>query len=98
MASPRASWNLESRALVLLRNGDYKEAKRLYLELFEEIPDGTAWFGLAMCLWHLGEEDEARKFYDRSATWMDERVPGSPLFINMRQEAAELLGTQSSGR
>jgi tetratricopeptide (TPR) repeat protein len=85
----------DTQALALLRKGDYSESKRIYLELFEETPDGTSWFPLAICLWHLGEKAEARRFYDRSVIWMDERLPDSPMFIKMRQEAAELLGIQS---
>jgi tetratricopeptide (TPR) repeat protein len=49
----------EVQALALLRNGDYAEAKGLYLEVFEELPDGAPWFPLAMSLWHLGEKEEA---------------------------------------
>jgi tetratricopeptide (TPR) repeat protein len=81
-------------AFALFRKGDYTEAKRLSLELYEENPDSTAWFTLAMCLWHLGEKAEARKFYDRSVTWMEESRPDNPLLVRARQEAADLLGIQ----
>ena len=91
-ADPTDSWSQGTLALALLRNGDYGEAKRLYLELFEDLPDRAPWFPLAMSLWHLGEKAEARRFYDRSVSWMDERLPDSPVYINMRLEAAELLG------
>jgi hypothetical protein len=47
-----------------------------------------------MCLWHLGERSEAREFYDRSVTWMEERQPDHPLQIRQRQEAADVLGIQ----
>jgi hypothetical protein len=47
-----------------------------------------------MCLWHLDEKVEARRFYDRSVTWMEERLPDSPVLIKMRQEAAQLLGIE----
>jgi serine/threonine protein kinase/Flp pilus assembly protein TadD len=84
-------WNL---ADALFRNGDYAEAMRIYFVLFEEAPDGSAWFPLAMCLWHLSEKAEAREFYDRAAAWMDERQPHNPMLIRQRQEAAALLGIQ----
>jgi len=45
-------------------------------------------------LWHLGEKSEAREFYDRSITWMEERLPDDPWLIRQCQEAAELLGFQ----
>jgi tetratricopeptide (TPR) repeat protein len=80
-------------AWALLRNGDYAEAKRMFLQSYEEDPQ-DAWFDLAMCLWHLGERVEARKLYDRSVTWMDEHLPDDPLGIRQRQEAAELLGIE----
>jgi tetratricopeptide (TPR) repeat protein len=82
------------QALALFREGDYLEAKRLYLELFEKTPDMDAWFTLAICLWHLGEKAEAREFYDRSVTWMEKHQPDNPELIWLRQEAAELLGIQ----
>ena len=49
---------------------------------------------LAMSLWHLGEKTEARKFFNRSATWMNERQPDSPWLMAHRKEAAEPLGIQ----
>jgi tetratricopeptide (TPR) repeat protein len=88
----------EIQALALLRNGDYTEAKRIYLEMFAENPDRTAWFPLAMSLWQLDEKAEARSFYDRSVTWMDARLPDNPVYAGMQREAAELLGIQSPGR
>ena len=91
---PANEYALAIQALALLRKGDYTEAKRIYLELFKENPDGMSWFPLAICLWHLGEKAEARRVYDRSVTWMEERPPDSPALINMRQEAAELLGIE----
>ena len=62
--------------------------------MFGENPDGNEWFPLAMSLWHLGEKTEARRFYDRSVTWMEERRPNDPELVRLRQEAAELLGIQ----
>lgn len=78
-------------ANALFREGDCAEAKRINLEQYQKNPEDF-WFDLAMCLWHLGEKSEARTFYDRSAAWMDERVPDHPAGIRYRQEAAELLG------
>jgi tetratricopeptide (TPR) repeat protein len=82
-----------TRALALLRGGDYAEAKRIYLETAEEERDG-AQFPLAICLWHLGERAEARRVFDRSVAWMDGRLPDNPNWIGLRKEAAELLGVE----
>ncbi len=70
------------------------EAKRIGLELFEENPDGKAWFMLSMSLWHVGEKAEARRLFDESVAWQEEHLPDSPLLKRQRQEAAELLGLQ----
>jgi tetratricopeptide (TPR) repeat protein len=80
-------------AMALLREGNYAEAKRVFLEGYEKNPD-NAWFGLSMCLWHLGEKSEAREFYDRSVVWLDERLPDHPVGLRRRQETAELLGIE----
>ena len=81
----------ELLAIALFLKGDYTEAKRTYLELFEENPENV-WFNLAMCHWHLGEKIEARRFFDESVAWQEERLPDSPHLNRQRQEAAELLG------
>ena len=81
-------------AYALFRKGDYGESKRIYLELFEENPDGTAWFPLAMALWRLNDKVEGQQFYERSVTWMDGRRPNDPELSRLRQESAELLGIQ----
>jgi tetratricopeptide (TPR) repeat protein len=78
----------------LFRSADYAEAKRIYAELLEENPGAETGFQLAMCLWHLGERTEARRLYDRFATWMDERAPEHPRGLRQRREAAELLGVR----
>ena len=83
----------QTRALALLRSGDYAEAKRIYLETADEEHD-DARFPLAICLWHLAERAEARRVFDRSVAWMDERLPDKPNWIGLRKEAAELLGVE----
>jgi serine/threonine protein kinase/Tfp pilus assembly protein PilF len=83
----------ETLAMALFRKGDYAEVKRIGLVLFDEDSKRT-WFPLVITFWHLGEKTEARKFYDRSVTWMDEHQPNNPRLIRQRQEAAELLGIQ----
>src|SRR5262249_19322001 len=37
--------------------------------------DAFDWFFLAMAHWKLGNKDEARKWYDRAAEWMDKNRP-----------------------
>jgi len=78
-------------ALASYRRGEYEEAKRISLELYEEQPDAE-WFTLAMALWRLGETAEAERFYTRSASWLGEKRRDHPTLRRQDEEAAELLG------
>jgi len=67
--------------------------------------DPHDWFFLAMSHHHLGQTDEARKWYDKAAEWMDKNQSKDDELRRFRAEAAELLdisepqcaGTQSEG-
>jgi Tetratricopeptide repeat/WD domain, G-beta repeat len=49
-------------------------------------------FFLAMAHWQLGQQDEARKWYDRAVPWMEKHKPRDEELGRFRTEAAELLG------
>jgi len=49
-------------------------------------------FFLAMAYWQIGNRDEARTWYDKSVTWMDQNMPDNEELLRFRAEAAELLG------
>jgi hypothetical protein len=51
-------------------------------------------FALAMTEWKLGKRSEARSYYDRGVTRMNETYPRAPVYILYREEAAELLGIE----
>ncbi len=50
-----------------------------------------------MAHWKLGNQDEARQFYDQAVSWMQENQPTSAAFpqSQFRAEAAELLGIET---
>jgi serine/threonine protein kinase/tetratricopeptide (TPR) repeat protein len=54
--------------------------------------DSSDWFFLAMAHWRLGEEDQARRWYDRAVQWMDKNNPKNDELRRFREEAVELLG------
>lgn len=44
-----------------------------------------------MAHWQLGDQDEARKFYDQAVEWMEKNKPQDEELKRFRAEAAELL-------
>ena len=53
--------------------------------------DACDWFFLAMAHWQLGNKDEARKWYDQAAGWMQKNKPQDEELLRFRAEAEELL-------
>ena len=65
--------------------------------------DSLEWFYLAMIHWRLGEEEQARKWYDQALQRVEENDPDSNELKhirnelkNIRAEAAELLNIKES--
>ena len=50
-----------------------------------------------MAHWKLGNQDEARQFYDQAVSWMQKYQPASAGFpqSQFRDEAAELMGMET---
>ena len=46
-----------------------------------------------MALWQLDRKEQARQWYERAATWMDEHAPEDKDLIRFRNEAEKLLET-----
>ena len=66
------------------RAGNWKDAiDALHTSIELGHKDGLNWFFLAMAHGQLGQKDEARKWYDQAAQWLDPQYEA---------EAAELLG------
>jgi hypothetical protein len=68
------------------------------MALWQAPKGGTSgqWFALAMAHWQLGDNAEARRWYDRAVEWMDKNYPTSEVFTRFRAEAAELLGVEKN--
>jgi tetratricopeptide (TPR) repeat protein len=60
--------------------------------------DTSDWFFLAMAHWQLGDEDRARKWYDRAVQQMDKDAPRNEELRRIRAEAAEVMKTGSGDR
>ncbi len=61
------------------------------------VPVGNAgnpnhWFFLAMAHWQRGDQEKARRWYEKAAEWMDKNKPENEELTRFRAEAAELLG------
>ncbi len=54
--------------------------------------DSFDWFFLAMTHEKEGRKDEARKWYDQAARWMDKNQSKNEELNRIRAEAAALLG------
>jgi tetratricopeptide (TPR) repeat protein len=53
------------------------------------------WFFLAMAHWQRGEQDQARRWYDQAAQWMEQHTPRHEEWRHFRTETEELLGRKS---
>jgi tetratricopeptide (TPR) repeat protein len=76
------------------RAGEWKAALTALHESMELRDGGDAfdWLFLAMANWQLGQKEEARKWFDKAAEWMDMNHSKNEELHRFRSEAAELLG------
>ena len=54
--------------------------------------DSNDWLFAAMSHWRLGDQDEARRWYDKAVAWMAEKAPKNEELLRFRAEAEEVLG------
>ena len=54
--------------------------------------DSFDWFFVSMVHWHLGHKSEARGWYDKAVSSMEENPPKGAESFRFRAEAAQLLG------
>jgi serine/threonine protein kinase/tetratricopeptide (TPR) repeat protein len=48
-------------------------------------------FARALACWQLGDKDQARRWFDEAARWMDKNSPNDPVLQRIRAEAKKLL-------
>jgi hypothetical protein len=76
--------------VALLKAEELRERFLLEERSMKERPHGA--FVLAMVRWKLGQEEDARRLYDKGVKWMDENKPKDETLLRFRDEAAKLLG------
>ena len=54
------------------------------------------WLFVAMSHWRLGNREEARRWYDKAAAWMDQYKAVSEELLRFRAEAEETLNLKES--
>jgi tetratricopeptide (TPR) repeat protein len=92
--SPKVGIFWKTLGVAQYRAGDWKAAVES-LEKASELgcyANDPGWFFLAMAHWQLGEQEEARRWYDKAVAWMEKDRPKDEELGRFRAEAAELLG------
>ena len=56
------------------------------------------WFFVAICHFHLGDDDQARDWYDRAVAWMELNQPQNEELLRFRAEAEAILAKEAAGR
>jgi tetratricopeptide (TPR) repeat protein len=93
------SWN--TLGVAHYRAGDWKAAVEA-LNKSEELRPGQALgfngLFLAMAHWQRGDQEQARRWYDKAVQWAEKNQPQNEELRRFRSEAAELLGIQKPPR
>jgi serine/threonine protein kinase len=79
--------------IALYRAGDWQAAAQALRKGADlrKASEATDLFFLAMATWHLGDKDQARKWYDKAVAWMEKNQPRNEELRRFRAEAAELM-------
>jgi serine/threonine protein kinase/Flp pilus assembly protein TadD len=90
-----AAWNL--LGLASHRAGDAKAALAALERAVELRKGGNGYdlFGLALAHGQLGNQEQARRWYDQAVQWMDQKKAQATPLRRLRAEAAALLGIPS---
>jgi superkiller protein 3 len=85
--------------IALLAQGNFPAARSALQKSMDISGDGDArdWFYVAMSEWRLGNEKEARRWYEQAAGWMDANDPQNKELIEARAEAEKTLGLKQNG-
>ena len=80
--------------IALYRLGEWKDAidvlKKSDDQLKGDLFSFNAFF-LAMAHWQIGEQDQARTWFDKAVAWMDKNQPNNRQLLRFRAEAEELM-------
>lgn len=81
-------------AVAQARNGQWQEANESIRKSMELSSggDGRQWFLLAMTQWHLGNKQEARKWYDQAVDWMEKNNANHEELRRFRKEVEGTTG------
>ncbi len=96
--NPQAGHMWNTLGIAQYRAGNWKDAIAA-LDQSRELRkggDGFNWFFLAMALWQLDSQEEARKWYDQAVVWMDKNQPKTEELRRFRAEAEELMGIKQN--
>ena len=92
--APRSAWSWRVLGWASYRTGAWKDsiaALEKSIELREDGGDSFQWFFLAMAHWHVGNKEQARRWYGRAVEWADKNRPADAQLRRFRAEAVELL-------
>jgi serine/threonine-protein kinase len=100
---PESANNRNTLGVAYFRNGDDKSA---VTELEAAVRLGAGgnnidWLFLAMAYWRLGDHDQAQKWFDRAAQWMDNHKAPTDEHRRFRAEADAMLmnaGSPKAGK
>jgi tetratricopeptide (TPR) repeat protein len=85
--------------ITLLAQGNLRAARDALQKSMDVLGGGDSrdWFVVAMLEWKLGNEKEARRWYDRAVRRMDENDPENGELVEARAEAEKTLGLKQHG-
>jgi tetratricopeptide (TPR) repeat protein len=100
---PQSASHWQLLGWALYRAGDWKASiaawdKSMELDQAPKGGNSFQWFGLAMAHWQLGNQDEARTWFDKAATSMDKNQSKNEELARLRAEAEELLGVKATNK
>jgi tetratricopeptide (TPR) repeat protein len=93
--APKVADGWNTLGVAQYRAGNWKDAVsslEKYRQLRTSDAEWTNPFFLAMAHRQLGNQEEARRWYDTGVAWMERIAPTSESLMRARREAADLLG------
>jgi len=90
---PGSAGNWNTLGVAHYRAGDHEAAIKALGKSMELGSGGVAfdWFFFAMAHWQLKHAEEARRWYDKGAAWMEKNKPADDELLRFRDEAEGLI-------